>query len=61
MPAGAASPTVDVPQGVVVASLGYWHSPDRDGAVNVVPSSCFGGMGRYPTFSDNLVEVCPAG
>ncbi|GLS46830.1 molybdopterin-containing oxidoreductase family protein [Methylobacterium brachythecii] len=54
---GQAQVTDDVPPGVVVASLGYWHSLNRDGAVNVVSSSKYGGMGHSPTFSDNLVEV----
>ncbi|HEY1735605.1 MAG TPA: molybdopterin oxidoreductase family protein [Methylovirgula sp.] len=54
---GKAKVTEDVPPGVVVASLGYWHSLNRDGAVNVISSSAYGGMGHSPTFSDNLVEV----
>ncbi|GJE56306.1 MULTISPECIES: molybdopterin-containing oxidoreductase family protein [Methylobacterium] len=54
---GQAQVTEDVPPGLVVASLGYWHSLNRDGAVNVVSSSKYGGMGHSPTFSDNLVEV----
>ncbi|HEX8416072.1 MAG TPA: molybdopterin-dependent oxidoreductase [Methylobacterium sp.] len=58
---GAASVTDDVPPGMVVASLGYWHSLNRDGAVNVISSSAYGGMGHSPTFSDNLVEVGLAG
>ena len=58
---GEAKVTDDVPPGVVVASLGYWHSLNRDGAVNVVSSSRFGGMGHCPTYSDNLVEVRLAG
>ena len=58
---GQARVTDDVPPGVVVASLGYWHALNRDGAVNVVSSSTYGGMGHSPTFSDNLVEVGLAG
>jgi anaerobic selenocysteine-containing dehydrogenase len=54
---GTAKVTEDVPAGVVVASLGYWHSLNRDGAVNVVSASTYGGMGHCPTFSDNLVEI----
>jgi anaerobic selenocysteine-containing dehydrogenase len=54
---GKAKVTEDVPPGVVVASLGYWHSLNRDGAVNVISSSAYGGMGHSPTFSDNLVQV----
>ena len=42
-------------------SLGYWHALNKDGAVNVVSSSAYGGMGHSPTFSDNLVEVRLAG
>ena len=45
----------------MVASLGYWHTLNKDGAVNVVSSSAYGGMGHSPTFSDNLVEVRLAG
>jgi anaerobic selenocysteine-containing dehydrogenase len=58
---GAAKVTEDVPPGVVVASLGYWRSLNRDGAVNIISSSAYGGMGHSPTFSDNLVEVRLAG
>ena len=54
---GSAKVTDDVPAGVVVASLGYWHALNKGGAVNVVSSSTYGGMGHSPTFSDNLVEV----
>jgi len=54
---GQAKVTEDVPPGMIVASLGYWHSLNRDGAVNVISSSKYGGMGHSPTFSDNLVEV----
>lgn len=58
---GAAKVTDDVPAGVVVASLGYWHALNKGGAVNVISASTFGGMGHSPTFSDNLVEVGLAG
>ena len=58
---GNATVTEDVPQGVVVASLGYWHTLNKGGAVNVISASTFGGMGHSPTFSDNLVEVALAG
>jgi len=54
---GAARVTDDVPAGVVVASLGYWRTLNRGGAVNIISSSAYGGMGHSPTFSDNLVEV----
>ncbi len=54
---GQARVTDDVPQGLVIASLGYWHSLNRDGAVNVISASTYGGMGHSPTFSDNLVQV----
>ena len=54
---GRAKVSEDVPAGLVVASLGYWHSLNREGAVNVISSSRYGGMGHCPTFSDNLVEV----
>ncbi len=47
----------DVPAGVVVATLGYWRSRNRNGTVNVVSSAEFVDMGHAPTFSDNLVEV----
>jgi anaerobic selenocysteine-containing dehydrogenase len=54
---GNASVTEDVPPGVVVASLGYWHALNKGGAVNTISSSAYGGMGHCPTYSDNLVEV----
>lgn len=54
---GAARVTGDVPPGVVVASLGYWRTLNRGGAVNIISSSAYGGMGHSPTYSDNLVEV----
>ena len=50
--------TDDVPAGVVVATLGYWRSLNRsDGSVNSISSDAWSGLGRAPTFSDNLVEV----
>ena len=55
---GVAKVTDDVPAGVVVATLGYWRSLNRsDGSVNSISSSEWSGLGRAPTFSDNLVEV----
>ncbi len=55
---GVARVTDDVPSGVVVATLGYWRSLNRsDGSVNSISSSEWSGLGRAPTFSDNLVEV----
>ena len=54
---GQARVTDEVPPGLVIASLGYWHSLNRDGAVNVISASTYGGMGHSPTFSDNLVQV----
>ncbi|GEL40445.1 molybdopterin oxidoreductase [Methylorubrum extorquens] len=54
---GQARVTEEVPPGLVIASLGYWHSLNRDGAVNVISASTYGGMGHSPTFSDNLVQV----
>ncbi|GEP04941.1 molybdopterin-containing oxidoreductase family protein [Methylobacterium oxalidis] len=54
---GEAKVTEDVPPGLVVASLGYWHALNRDGAVNVISASTYGGMGHSPTYSDNLVQV----
>lgn len=57
---GEARVTDDVPPGLVVASLGYWHSLNRGGAVNTISASTYGGMGHSPTFSDNLVEVALA-
>jgi anaerobic selenocysteine-containing dehydrogenase len=48
----------DAPQGVVVSTLGYWRSLNRsDGSVNSISSDAHCGLGRAPTFSDNLVEV----
>ncbi len=55
---GVARVTDDVPEGVVVATLGYWRSLNRsDGSVNSISSDEWGGLGRSPSFSDNLVEV----
>ena len=55
---GVARVTDDVPPGVVVATLGYWRSLNRsDGSVNSISSDAWAGLGRAPTFSDNLVEV----
>ena len=55
---GLAHVTDDVPTGVVVATLGYWRSLNRsDGSVNCISSDAWCGLGRAPTFSDNLVEV----
>jgi anaerobic selenocysteine-containing dehydrogenase len=55
---GVARVTDDVPKGVVVATLGYWRSLNRsDGSVNSISSQEWGGFGRSPSFSDNLVEV----
>jgi len=40
------------------ATLGYWRSLNRsDGSVNSISSDAWSGLGRAPTFSDNLVEV----
>jgi len=50
----------DTPEGVVVASLGYWWSHNRGGAVNVISSPEYGEMGHSPTYSDNLVQVAQA-
>jgi anaerobic selenocysteine-containing dehydrogenase len=55
---GVARITGDVNAGIVVATLGYWRSLNRsDGSVNSISSDAFCGLGRAPTFSDNLVEV----
>jgi anaerobic selenocysteine-containing dehydrogenase len=55
---GFARVTDDVQPGVIVATLGYWRSLNRsDGSVNCVSSDAFCGLGRAPTFSDNLVQV----
>ena len=55
---GLARVTDDVPGGVVVATLGYWRSLNRsDGSVNSISSDAWSGLGRAPTFCDNLVEV----
>jgi anaerobic selenocysteine-containing dehydrogenase len=55
---GLARITDDVRDGVVVATLGYWRSLNRsDGSVNSISSAEFCGLGRAPTFSDNLVQV----
>jgi len=44
--------------GVIVATLGYWRSLNRsDRSVNSISSAEFCGLGRAPTFSDNLVQV----
>lgn len=55
---GYARVSDDAPQGVVVSTLGYWRSLNRsDGSVNSISSDAHCGLGRAPTFSDNLVEV----
>jgi anaerobic selenocysteine-containing dehydrogenase len=55
---GLARVTDDVGDGVIVATLGYWRSLNRsDGSVNSISSAEFCGLGRAPTFSDNLVQV----
>ncbi|PNG26235.1 molybdopterin-containing oxidoreductase family protein [Methylocella silvestris] len=55
---GVARVSEDSPQGVIVATLGYWRSLNRsDGSVNCISSDAWSGLGRAPTFSDNLVEV----
>ena len=55
---GVAKITDDVNPGIVVATLGYWRSLNRsDGSVNSISSDAHCGLGRAPTFSDNLVEV----
>lgn len=57
---GDARVTEDVPAGVVVATLGYWRSHNRNGTVNIISSAEFVDMGHAPSFSDNLVEVARA-
>jgi anaerobic selenocysteine-containing dehydrogenase len=58
---GVARVTDDVNPGIVVATLGYWRSLNRsDGSVNSISSDAHCGLGRAPTFSDNLVEVVRA-
>jgi anaerobic selenocysteine-containing dehydrogenase len=55
---GLARVTDDVRDGVIVATLGYWRSLNRsDGSVNSISSDEHCGLGRAPTFSDNLVQV----
>jgi anaerobic selenocysteine-containing dehydrogenase len=55
---GVARVTDDVNPGIVVATLGYWRSLNRtDGSVNSISSQEWGGLGRSPSFNDNLVEV----
>jgi anaerobic selenocysteine-containing dehydrogenase len=55
---GLARVTDDVRDGVIVATLGYWRSLNRsDGSVNSISSAEYCGLGRAPTFSDNLVQV----
>jgi anaerobic selenocysteine-containing dehydrogenase len=55
---GLARVSDDAPPGVVVATLGYWRSLNRsDGSVNSISSDAWSGLGRAPTFSDNLIEV----
>ncbi len=58
---GDAKVTEDAPQGVVVATLGYWRQLNRNGTVNIISSAEFVDMGHAPTFSDNLVEVAAVG
>ncbi len=55
---GVARVTDDVREGVVVATLGYWRSLNRsDGSVNSISSAEYCGLGRAPTYSDNLVQI----
>jgi len=54
---GDAQVTGDVQPGLVVATLGYWRSRNRNGTVNIISSAEFVNMGHAPTFSDNLVQV----
>ena len=55
---GVARVSEDAPTGVIVSTLGYWRSLNRsDGSVNCISSDAWCGLGRAPTFSDNLVEV----
>ena len=55
---GFAEVTDDVQAGVIVSTLGYWRSLNRsDGSVNSISSDAWCGLGRAPTFSDNLVQV----
>ena len=52
-----ASPTTH-PSASSWPTLGYWRSLNRsDGSVNSISSDEQCGLGRAPTFSDNLVEV----
>src|SRR5262245_54165475 len=58
---GLARISDDAREGVIVATLGYWRSLNRsDGSVNSISSAEFCGLGRAPTFSDNLVQVVRA-
>ena len=57
---GDARITDDVNPGVVVATLGYWRQLTK-GTVNIISSAEFTDMGHAPSFSDNLVQVSPAG
>ena len=55
---GLARVTDDVSDGIVVATLGYWRSLNRsDGSVNSMSSDAHSGLGRAPTYSDNLAQV----
>lgn len=55
---GLARVTDDVGEGIVVATLGYWRSLNRsDGSVNSISSDAYSGLGRAPTYCDNLVQV----
>lgn len=55
---GLARVTDDVPAGLIVSTLGYWRSLNRsDGSVNSISSDAWSGLGRAPTYSDNLVQV----
>jgi anaerobic selenocysteine-containing dehydrogenase len=54
---GDAQVTDDVQPGLVVATLGYWRSRNRNGTVNIISSAEFVNMGHAPSFSDNLVQV----
>ena len=46
----------DVPEGLVLTTLGYWNQLNN-GTANHTSAQEFSDLGHAPSYSDNLVEV----